>query len=49
MTSSYDALGRMTKVAAGSATYASFTYNPDGTINTMTYGNGEVTRTHTTA
>ena len=43
VTNSYDALGRMTKVAGGSTTYASFTYNLDDTVNTMTYGNGEVT------
>ena len=43
---SYDALDRATKVACGATTYASFAYNVDGTINTMTYGNGEVTSLH---
>jgi RHS repeat-associated protein len=43
LTNSYDALGRVTKVASGSTVYASLTYNFDGTVNTMTYGNGEVT------
>ncbi|MGA2664039.1 MAG: RHS repeat-associated core domain-containing protein [Nitrososphaerales archaeon] len=44
VTSSYDALGRTTKVADASTAFASFTYNPDGTIATTTYGNGQQTK-----
>ena len=44
-TFSYDEAGRPTTVQVGAQTLSSNTYNPDGTLNTCTYGNGAVTQT----